>query len=135
MGYRSYDSVSALAWRRTVPDPFDEEAFEDFLRQFEPRAPSPLPSRPPVRFWWAVAAAALTALGLYVGLRAGSSSPQREVRHDTVRPSIARHRPTFGELSVVLHPRDHARVTAELESDVLADPRRAGGALRALADH
>jgi hypothetical protein len=118
-----------------MSDQFDEEAFEDFLRQFEPSAPSPLPSRRPVRFWWAVAAAALIALGSYVALRGGPPSPPREVRHDTVRPNVARSRPTFGELSVVLRPRDHARAMAELESDVLADPRRIGGALRALADH
>ena len=117
-----------------MSDPIDDQAFEDFLRQFEPRAPSSLPGRRLVRPWWPLAAAALIAVALYVGLRGGPSTTHPDAAHDTLRPSAARSRPTFGELSVVLRPRDQARVMAELESDVLADPRRSGGALRALAD-
>lgn len=117
-----------------MPDPVDDEAFEDFLRQFEPRAPSPLPFRRPVRSWWALAAAALIAVGFYAVRHHGPQARHMEARHDTVRPNVSRSRPTLGEVSVILRPRDHARVMAELEADVLADPRRRGGALRALAD-
>jgi hypothetical protein len=117
-----------------MSDPFDDEAFEDFLRQFEPRAPSALPARRPSRIIWALAAAALIAVGLYVGLHGGAAARHREARHDTVRSRVAAVRPTMGDLSVVMRPGDYAGASAGLEMEVLADPRRSGGALRALAE-
>src|SRR5574340_1152201 len=117
-----------------MSDPFDDEAFESFLRQFEPRAPSALPAGRPSRVIWALAAAALIVFGLYLGLHGGSNARLREARHETVRPRVAPVRPTMGDLSVVLRPPDYARAVAGLEMEVLADPRRSGGALRALAE-
>jgi len=123
-----------------MPDRPDDPDFELFLRRFEPRAPSRLPTaRRASRWtWWALAAASLAASALWLGSPHEARSPVGAVSPDAgpvglAPTSTSRVRPTLAELSVVLRPGESARVAGELEEHVLADPRRRGGALRAMA--
>ena len=110
-----------------MADPLDEE-LERFLGQFAPVAPAPLPRHRHAsrRTWWALAASALVASGLWVvALRPGLPPASH--------PSPPPPRATMGELSVVLRRGDVSRVSDALQGRTLADPRRSGRALRSLA--
>lgn len=122
-----------------MPEPRDDEDLEHFLRQFEPRPPSALlrHRRSPTRALWALAAASLAVALIWVGSldRTGSTvhAPERHEPSPGLAAASPRSRPTVAELSVVLRPVESARVAEDLESHVLSDPRRRGGALRDIA--
>jgi hypothetical protein len=118
-----------------VPDSRENEDLELFLRQFEPRAPAPLPAGGARRAWWALAAAALVAGALWIGWPAASiRAPAPSIPKPAVAPAAeTRSRPTMAEMSVVLRPAGCTKAMAQLERRVLADPRRRGGALRVMA--
>ncbi len=118
-----------------MAEPNDDPELEFFLRQFDPRAPSPLPvkGRRLRRIWWTLAGASLAAGALWLGFvdRTPPAAGRRQSEPEQSLPSHSK--PTLVELSVVLRPAEAARVGEELEGHILADPRRRGGALQAMA--
>jgi len=118
----------------------EDEDLEAFLRRFEPRAPSPLPivRRSSSRTWWALAAASLATAALWIGSREPAlapieARPARMAEAAAVADRAPRSRTTLAQLSIVLRPVEAVRVADELQTRVLADPTRTGGALREMA--
>jgi hypothetical protein len=121
-----------------MPEPRDDRDLELFLRQFEPRPPSPpARRRPSTRTWWALAAASLAASALWLASlergRPAADAPKSGEPGQAAASLASRSSPTLAELSVVLRPAESARVAEELEGRVLPDPRRRGGALHDMA--
>jgi hypothetical protein len=106
----------------------EDPELESFLRRFRPIPPGPLPRRAdrPVRRWLLSAAAVVLAVA---GAMVGRLTERRPTT-EADRPGSA----TVGALSAALRDGRYEAVLDEMETRVLPDLRRPGGALTVLAD-
>jgi hypothetical protein len=109
----------------------DDPQIETFLRQFKPRPPVALRlgRRNVSPVWWGLAAAAVIAAVVWSSWtpRHGPASTKAVVTRE------ARPRATLGEVSAACRRGNYEEVLNEMDSRILPDPTRPGGALRELA--
>jgi hypothetical protein len=120
-----------------------DDQFEQYLRQFEPRRPSPLPEAEhslhgPVRVWLAVAALIVVACGLVL-LRAPQPLVHdpvlRSDRTDISDPLVSAAMVSLGRLNRLIQedPAQLDAVLAQVSPAILPDVMQPNGSLYALA--
>jgi hypothetical protein len=111
----------------------NDSEIETFLRRFRPKAPAPLASTPPrhARVWPFLALTAVAAIVIVsLAWRLVMSTA-----HSPRKPAVTqpRMKPTVGSFNAAIRAGNLDTVLDEMETRILPDPLRPGGALEALA--